>query len=66
VHFDNLCMRSPQMFLNLVILRNVPRDPGSKEPSFLRIFGVVSGGWGYFLGTFSDQVHAFLGNSKHF
>ena len=25
------------MFLNLVILRNVHRDPGSQDPSFLRV-----------------------------
>ena len=25
------------MFLNLLISRNVPRDPGSQDPSFLRV-----------------------------
>ena len=35
--FNNLCGKSPQMFLNLRIFRNVPRDLGSQDPSFLHI-----------------------------
>ena len=35
--FNNLCGKSPQMFLNLRIFRNVPRDLGSQDPSFLRV-----------------------------
>ena len=35
--FNNICGKSPQMFLNLRIFRNVPRDPGSQDPGFLHV-----------------------------